>query len=266
MFETVDRKAQRSGRRLSEGAIASIAVHVALVLVIVAVSTTDSKSHQKKETDFSKVTFRDMPEAAPEAPPPPPEAPPAAPPPPPPPPPPPAAVVQPEQPKVPKKPKKPTAPTNPEVAKTAPVDPDPAPREPQPGGVPGGVEGGVEGGQVGGKIGGQIGGQVGGTGDAVPSNAVLPFGAGMERPKKLSGRDPEFSREALAAKVEGLMIVRCVIELDGRLDDCKVIKSLPFMEDAVLSALATHRYSPVMFQGRPQRVNYTFNIKLVAPK
>ena len=86
----------------------------------------------------------------------------------------------------------------------------------------------------------------------------------MSRPRKLSGRDPEYSREALAAGVEGMMIVRCVIELDGKLEDCKVIKTLPYMEAAVLSALATHRYSPVMFQGRPQRVNYTFNIKLMA--
>jgi protein TonB len=60
------------------------------------------------------------------------------------------------------------------------------------------------------------------------------------------------------------MIVRCVIEVDGHLENCKVIKSLPYMEEAVLSALATHKYTPVMFQGKPQRVNYTFNIKLKA--
>jgi protein TonB len=87
----------------------------------------------------------------------------------------------------------------------------------------------------------------------------------MTRPRRLSGDDPRFSREALEAGVQGTMIVKCVIETDGRLDNCRVIKTLPYMEKAVLEALSTHRYSPVMFQGRAQRVDYTFTIKLVAP-
>lgn len=264
MFETVNKAGARSGKRLSEGVITSILVHVGLIIVIVAVSSSDTKSNQKKDIDYSKVTFKDAPVATP-----PPELPPTAaanlpPPPPPPPPPPAAAVVVPDQPKVPKKPKKPVAQADPNTVVAAPVNPNPPPVEPVAGGQVGGVEGGKEGGVVGGKIGGVEGGVVGGTGTVMPTNAVLPFGAGMDRPKKLSGRDPEYSREALAAGVEGMMIVRCIIEIDGKLQDCKVIKSLPYMEDAVMSALATHRYTPVMFQGRPQRVNYTFNIKLMA--
>lgn len=262
MFETVNKAGARSGKRLTEGVVTSILVHVGLIIVIVAVSSSDSKSNQKKEIDYSKVTFKDAPEPPP-PPPPPPEA--NLPPPPPPPPPPPAAaaVVPDQQPKIPKKPKKPAPAAQPNTVVTAPVDPNPAAPEPVAGGQVGGVEGGVVGGVVGGKIGGVEGGVVGGTG-TVPSNAVLPFGSGMDRPRKVSGRDPEYSREALAAGVEGMMIVRCVIELDGKLQDCKVLKTLPYMEESVLSALATHRYTPVMFQGRPQRVNYTFNIKLMA--
>ena len=258
MFETVNTRGRRSGKRVSEGAITSLVIHGVMVLVIIALSTGDSQGGPKKPTDYSKVTFKDMPEPA--APPPPP--PPNQPPPPPPPPPPPAAAKVQETPKVPKKPKKNVAP-KPDTAVVAPPVKDPPPAEPVAGGVEGGVEGGKEGGVVGGKIGGVEGGTVGGTG-TVPSNMVLPFGSGMERPRKISGRDPEYSREAMAAQVEGLMIVRCVIELDGTLQDCKVIKTLPYMEAAVLEALATHKYTPVMFQGKPQRVNYTFNIKLKA--
>lgn len=266
MFETVNKAGVRSGKRLTEGVITSILVHVGLVIVIVAVSSSDSKSSQKKDIDYSKVTFKDAPPELPPTPPPPPtpDAPAAPPPPPPPPPPPAAAAVVPDQPKVPKKPKKPAPEAAPNTVVAAPVNPNPEPVGSVAGGQPGGIEGGKEGGVQGGKIGGVEGGVVGGTGTVMPTNAVLPFGSGMDRPKKISGRDPEYSREALAAGVDGMMIVRCVIELDGKLADCKVIKSLPYMENAVLSALATHRYTPVMFQGRPQRVNYTFNIKLVA--
>jgi protein TonB len=38
------------------------------------------------------------------------------------------------------------------------------------------------------------------------------------------------------------------------------------MDKAVLEALSTHRYSPVTFQGRAVRVDYTFTIRLVMPQ
>ena len=135
------------------------------------------------------------------------------------------------------------------------------------GGVAGGVaDGGVLGGVLGGVVGGVLGGQLGGTGTVpAPTSAVLPFGAGMNRPTMISGRDPTYTRDALAARVEGLMIVKCVITTSGSLQNCRVIKSLPFMDQAVLEALAGRRYTPVMYQGRAVSVEYVFNIKLVLP-
>ena len=98
------------------------------------------------------------------------------------------------------------------------VEPDPnaaeeeeASEEEVEGGVEGGVPGGVIGGVVGGVVGGVLGGQVGGTG-----TDVLPFGAGMTRPEKMSGPAPQYTREALEARVQGLMIVKCVITTEGR--------------------------------------------------
>ncbi|KFA88257.1 energy transducer TonB [Archangium violaceum] len=131
----------------------------------------------------------------------------------------------------------------------------------QAGDVSGGVIGGVVGGVVGGLVGGVAGGQVGGT-----RTEVLPFGSGMTRPRKLSGPKPRYTREALAARVEGLMIVRCVITVEGRIEQCRVIRSLPYMEEAVLDALYAQRYQPVTSQGRPIPVEYTFNIRLSLPR
>ncbi len=87
----------------------------------------------------------------------------------------------------------------------------------------------------------------------------------MTRPTKLSGSDPVFTREALEAKVSGVMIVKCVITTAGSLTNCRVIKGQPHMDQAVLSALSTHRYSPVLFQGQPVSVEYVFTIRLVPP-
>ena len=135
--------------------------------------------------------------------------------------------------------------------------------EPEESGVPGGVQGGVPGGVVGGVVGGvpggTLGGVVGGTG-----NAALPFGQGMTRPQQISGGTPQYSREAIAARVEGKVIVRCVITTSGEVRDCKVIKGVPMLQEIVLANLTQSRYTPVTYQGRPETVQYlfTFNFKL----
>jgi len=97
-------------------------------------------------------------------------------------------------------------------------------------------------------------------------NEVLPFTAGMSRPVRIAGGDPRYTNQALAAKVSGTMVVRCIIELDGSLSACKVLKPVAHMEQATLDALAGHRYRPIMFEGRPRRVSYVFNFNFVSPK
>lgn len=95
----------------------------------------------------------------------------------------------------------------------------------------------------------------------VDLNKVIPFGKFMNRPVRVAGADPQYTREARLAKVEGTMIVRCVIERDGSLSGCKVIKPLAHMTQTVMEALSTHRYTPIKFKGEVRRVAYVFNFK-----
>jgi len=152
-------------------------------------------------------------------------------------------------------------------------EPEPAQPEPEtaapsaPGGEPGGVAGGVVGGVAGGVVGGVAGGTVGGVVGGVPGgggNAAVPFGPGMTRPEQVSGDAPSYTREAIAARVEGKVLVRCIITTHGEVRDCKVIKPLPMLDEVVLTALQTSRFTPVTYQGRPEAVQYlfTFNFKL----
>ena len=93
------------------------------------------------------------------------------------------------------------------------------------------------------------------------------FKSGMIPPLLLErGREPELTREALEAHVEGLMTVQCVVTIAGRLEHCQVIRSLPHMERAVVEALMTRRYTPATLDGRPLPVRYVFHVKLVMPR
>jgi protein TonB len=88
----------------------------------------------------------------------------------------------------------------------------------------------------------------------------------MTRPELISGpAKPDYTREALEARVEGVMIVRCTITVEGKPENCRIIKPLPHMEEAVLSTLRRQRYKPVTFQGRPIAVDYVFNFRFVLP-
>jgi len=96
---------------------------------------------------------------------------------------------------------------------------------------------------------------------------VVPFGEGMTRPVLLQpGRPITYTREAIAARVEGVSIVRCVITAEGAVERCKVIKPLPFMDEAVLEHLQSQRFQPVSYQGKPVSVGYNFSVRLTLPK
>ncbi|AKT43628.1 energy transducer TonB [Chondromyces crocatus] len=85
-------------------------------------------------------------------------------------------------------------------------------------------------------------------------------------PVLLSGRDPEYTPEARAARVEGLVVVSCLITEQGTLTGCVVQQSLPFMDQAVLDTLATWRFTPATRNGRPIAVEQIFTVRLTLPR
>ncbi len=113
----------------------------------------------------------------------------------------------------------------------------------------------------GGVIGGMAGGAIGGA--AAP--ARLEFNDTMAPPVFVSGPNPEYTKQALMHEVDGLMIVKCVITVDGRVHDCRVLRSLPFMDRAVVDALEHRRYKPATLGGKALEVDYTFRIRLTLP-
>jgi protein TonB len=99
----------------------------------------------------------------------------------------------------------------------------------------------------------------------LPSSEVLPFGDGMNLPRLIEGPEPVYPRAAREARVEGTLLAKCVITTEGTLRGCTIIKSLPFLDEPVLTALARRRYAPVMFQGRAVNVEYVISLRFELP-
>jgi protein TonB len=110
-------------------------------------------------------------------------------------------------------------------------------------------------------VGGVVGGVLGGTGKRFEFDENQ-----MAKPVMISGRAINYTDQAIEREVEGTIVVKCVLSVAGAVRDCRVLRGLPFMDRAVVDALQSRRYRPVMFRGQPVEVDYTFNIKLSLPR
>ncbi len=100
--------------------------------------------------------------------------------------------------------------------------------------------------------------------DALVAREMPPpeFDSRMTHPQFISGPNPTYTEKALEREVEGTMEVRCVVTVEGRVRRCRVLKSLPFMDRAVIGALERRVYSPATLGGRPIEIYYRFVIPL----
>jgi len=99
-----------------------------------------------------------------------------------------------------------------------------------------------------------------------PSDTAVEFNDTMTAPSMISGPAPEYTQEALDRGIEGTMSVRCIVTVAGQVQNCKVLKGLPYMDSAVLRALQSRKYKPATAEGRPVDVYYTFTIRLKLPQ
>ena len=88
----------------------------------------------------------------------------------------------------------------------------------------------------------------------------------MTRPQPLCRGFPHYTAKALAERVEGEMVTRCVVTREGSLKNCRVVQSLPHMEEAVLKSFYSARYTPAMAHGQPVDMEYTFTTRYVLPR
>ncbi len=191
----------------------------------------------------------------------------------------PVKIVKSATPAAPKPPPPPPAPRKKEVAQKPKVEAKPRPAMVQPKDIPQelkppdpneapeedyGDEEGVEGGVIGGVVGGVVGGAP--APPAPPPQGPVKFNTTMTPPVLVSGPPLEYTQQALEREGEGTMVVECVVLVDGSVHACQVLKSLPFMDRAVVSNLERRRYKPATFGGKPLDVQYTFTIKLKLPQ
>jgi hypothetical protein len=132
---------------------------------------------------------------------------------------------------------------------------------------------GVQDGDINGKPDGKTGGALDGTGICTEPPCGVVTGKPIIRvlppdspaPKMLSGPEILYPTEAIDHEVEGWMAVRCIITAMGRVQGCRVVEGLPFMNRTVIETLEARTYAPAVFDGQPTDIDYTFRLHFQLP-
>lgn len=118
----------------------------------------------------------------------------------------------------------------------------------------GGVSGGVPGGMVGGVVGGLP------AAPGPPPDGPIRVGGAIKEPRKLKNVAPVYPPIALAARVQGLVILETTISPEGRVTDVKVKRSIPLLDQAAIDAVQQWVYTPTLLNGVPVPVIVTATV------
>jgi TonB family protein len=98
-----------------------------------------------------------------------------------------------------------------------------------------------------------------------PSAPVPPLRAGAEikEPRRVKEVRPDYPEEAYRAGLGGVVILECVIDPKGSINDTKVLRGVPPLTDAAQKAVRKWRYTPTLLNGVavPVIMTVTVNFK-----
>lgn len=119
-----------------------------------------------------------------------------------------------------------------------------------------GVAGGVEGGVVGGAVGGIVGGLAEAPAPPPPLPPPAPaapvrVGGQIQAPALVHRVEPVYPQLAMLSQVSGLVILEANVDVQGRVESVKVLRSVKFLDGAAVDAVKQWRYSPLVLNGIP---------------
>lgn len=93
-----------------------------------------------------------------------------------------------------------------------------------------------------------------------PPVAPVRVGGNIKPPAKIKDASPQYPAIAQSARVQGIVIIEAVIGADGRVQDARILRSIPLLDDAALDAVRQWEYTPTLLNGLPVPVVMTVTV------
>jgi protein TonB len=93
------------------------------------------------------------------------------------------------------------------------------------------------------------------------SQEPMRLHSGMRVPRKIVHVPPRYPPTAQAARIEGLVMLEAVIDAAGRVNDVRVIRSIPLLDQAAVEAVRQWRFTPTLLNGEPVSILLTVTLR-----
>jgi TonB family protein len=93
-----------------------------------------------------------------------------------------------------------------------------------------------------------------------PANAVR-VGGNMKQPVKTKHVAPVYPPIAQSANVQGVVILEAVIGVDGKVQDARILRSIPLLDQAAIDAVKQWEFTPTLLNGTPTPVMMTVTVQ-----
>jgi protein TonB len=94
----------------------------------------------------------------------------------------------------------------------------------------------------------------------VPTSEPPRVGFGITPPARIKYVAPVYPELARKNRVEGTVIIEATISVDGQVEDARVLRSNPWLDEAALHAVRSWEYSPTLLNGRRTAVIMTVTV------
>ncbi len=99
-----------------------------------------------------------------------------------------------------------------------------------------------------------------GTGMSEPGLEPVRVGAGVETPQLVHRVEPAYPPDAVAARVEGTVVVEATVDERGQVQEVRVLRSIESLDQAAIDAVMQWQYSPLRLNDQPARFILTVNV------
>jgi len=99
-----------------------------------------------------------------------------------------------------------------------------------------------------------------GSGGATGGGVYQP-GNGVTTPVLLRKINPGYTPEAMRAKIQGSVVISCVVMPDGKVNEIQVVRSLPFgLDDKAIEAVRGWQFEPGKLKDQPVKVRIVIEL------
>ncbi len=95
---------------------------------------------------------------------------------------------------------------------------------------------------------------------APQSTQPLRVGGDVRPPQKVHHVAPHYPAIARSAGITGLVILEAVVDTSGSVQDVRVLRSVPLLDDAAVEAVRQWRFTPTLLNGQPVPVIMTVTV------